>query len=156
MSDEEKIKSDLENKFGFLKDKVTIKRDRRMSAEVNLDMFPEVFDYLVTKIGFSILCTITGLDEGTSFGLIYHLSRDNKIVLNLKTSLQKEKPVIGTITNYFPAADIYEREVMDLFGIEVSGLPPGHRYPLHDNWPADEYPLRKDWKQGGCGTVKGG
>jgi Ni,Fe-hydrogenase III component G len=28
----------------------------------------------------------------------------------------------------------------------VEGLPAGNRYPLTDDWPADQFPLRKDWK----------
>ena len=47
----------------------------------------------------------------------------------------------------FPAAEIYERELIDLLGAKVAGLPEGKRYPLPDDWPAGEYPLRKDWKQ---------
>jgi Ni,Fe-hydrogenase III component G len=35
---------------------------------------------------------------------------------------------------------------VDLLGIKVNGLASGHRYPLPDNWPKGEYPLRKDWK----------
>jgi Ni,Fe-hydrogenase III component G len=34
---------------------------------------------------------------------------------------------------------------MDLLGIKVEGLPEGRRYPLPDNWPQGQYPLRKDW-----------
>ena len=40
-----------------------------------------------------------------------------------------------------------ERELMDLLGAKVEGLPAGKRYPLSDDWPTDEYPLRKDWKK---------
>ncbi len=51
-----------------------------------------------------------------------------------------------TITDIFPSAVMYEREIADLFGIKVEGIPPGNRYPLPDNWPDGNYPLRKDWK----------
>jgi len=33
-----------------------------------------------------------------------------------------------------------------MLGVQIEGLPPGKRYPLPDNWPAGQYPLRKDWK----------
>jgi Ni,Fe-hydrogenase III component G len=65
----------------------------------------------------------------------------------MKTFAPKSNPVIKTITNYFPAAHIYERELEDMFGAKVEGLTPGHRYPLPDGWPVGQYPLRKDWKQ---------
>ncbi|MDD5432403.1 MAG: NADH-quinone oxidoreductase subunit C, partial [Candidatus Omnitrophica bacterium] len=51
-----------------------------------------------------------------------------------------------SVISYFPGAEIYEREVVDLFGAKVEGLPPGNRYPLTDDWPTDQFPLRKDWK----------
>jgi len=54
--------------------------------------------------------------------------------------------VIKTITDIFPPADIYERELEDLLGAKVDGLGDGKRYPLPDDWPKGEYPLRKDWK----------
>ncbi|MDD5679724.1 MAG: NADH-quinone oxidoreductase subunit C, partial [Candidatus Omnitrophica bacterium] len=62
--------------------------------------------------------------------------------------IPRENPAVKTVTEYFHAADAYERELTDLLGIKVEGLPPGHRYPLPDNWPAGQYPLRKDWKEG--------
>ena len=71
----------------------------------------------------------------------------NILMLNIRISVDRNNPVIKTITHDFPGADIYEREVMDLLGAKVEGLPPGKRYPLSDDWPTDEYPLRKDWKK---------
>jgi NADH:ubiquinone oxidoreductase subunit C len=67
-------------------------------------------------------------------------------MVNLKTSVIKSNPVINTVTSFFPGAEIYEREVSDLFGAVVDGLPKGNRYPLTDDWPKGEYPLRKEWK----------
>jgi Ni,Fe-hydrogenase III component G len=67
-------------------------------------------------------------------------------MLNLKTHLSRENPSLDTITSYFPSADIYERELMDLLGIQVTGLGAGQHYPLADNWPKGQFPLRKDWK----------
>ncbi len=80
--------------------------------------------------------------------LRYHLNKEGRIVLTLSVSVKKDKPVIKTITSFFPSADIYERELMDLLGISVNGLAEGLRYPLADNSPRDEYPLRKDWVAG--------
>ena len=33
-----------------------------------------------------------------------------------------------------------------MFGVKVEGLPAGRHYPLPEDWPQGEYPLRKDWK----------
>ncbi len=151
MSQEEKIKDSLVNKFNYLSNSINIVRPRRLSIEVGLDNFLAVFAYLAKELQFSHLCTITGLDEPERLGFIYHLAGDSGITVNLKTSVPKSNPLIKSVTGYFPGAEIYERELVDLFGAEVSGLPPGNRYPLTDDWPVGQYPLRKDWQanQGG-------
>jgi len=146
MTEENNIQQKFVEKFSYLSGSVTVQRPRRMLADVPAANFHEVFDYAVKNLGFSILCTITGLDEGAALGFIYHLAKENGVVLNLHTSVPKEKPVIKTIMPYFPAAEDYERELVDLFGAQVQGLPEGSRYPLPDDWPANQFPLRKDWK----------
>ncbi len=145
MAQEDEIKQQLVEKFAFLNE-MTIPRPRRMFAEVPLGKFAEVFEFAVKQLNFTILTTITGLDEGANLGFIYHLARTNGIVLNLHTKAPKEKPVIKTVSGFFPAADAYERELVDLLGAKVEGLPEGNRYPLPDGWPEGQYPLRKDWK----------
>jgi NADH:ubiquinone oxidoreductase subunit C len=149
MSQEEKIKESLVNKFNYLGDSVKIVRLKRISIEVSLDNFTPVFAYLAKELQFSHLCTITGLDEPEKLGFIYHLASDAGILINLRTFAPKNNPVIKTVTGYFPGAEIYERELVDLFGATVTGLAAGNRYPLTDDWPADEHPLRKDWKPKG-------
>ena len=147
MTKEETIQSDLISKFDFLRDKVRIQRERRMYAELPAAKLRDVLDYAVKKSDFIFLCTMSGLDEGENLSFIYHLTRQDGIMLNLKISVPKTRPVIKTVSDYFKGADIYEREVMDLLGAKVEGLPEGKRYPLPDDWPEGEYPLRKDWKK---------
>lgn len=147
MNDEETIQAALIKTFPYLDGKIRVQRARRIFAEVPAENFMEVFTYAHTQMCFPILCTIVGLDEGESISCMYFLARENGIILSLKISVPKEAPVIKTITQFFPAAEMYEREVIDLLGIKVEGLTEGRRYPLPDNWPADQYPLRKDWQQ---------
>lgn len=145
---EEEIKKGLIDKFSYLTDKVSVKRARRIFLETNIDKFAEVFDHAVKALKFSMLPAITGLDEGGTIGLIYHLAHDSGIMLNIKTSIPKDDPFLQTVTGYFPSAEMYEREMADLLGVKVKGLPEGNRYPLTDDWPAGVYPLRKDFKKG--------
>jgi membrane-bound hydrogenase subunit beta len=152
--EEEKIKQQLVERFGLTGEKITIQRERRVWADVPAAEFTDIFNYSVEKLGFIILLTITGLDEGPALGAIYHLARESGIILNLHISVPKDKPVIKTISARFPAADAYEREMVDLLGMQVEGLPPGNRYPLPDGWPEGQYPLRKDWKQDANGKTE--
>ena len=140
------IMQDLIKRFPYLSDKVRVQRDRRIYVEVEYSNFIEVFEYAIQKLNFTFLCTITGLDEGERISFIYHLTTQSGIILNLKTGIPKDNPVLRTIIGYFRGAEIYERELVDLLGVKVEGLPEGKRYPLPDDWPKDQYPLRKDWK----------
>jgi len=146
MSKEEAIKDKLISKFTHLDGKINIARQRRIFAAVDNANFLNVFLYLKGDLGFGHLCTITGLDEGENLSAIYHLANTEGILVNLKTSVLKANPVLKTVSNHFLGAQIYERELIDLFGFKVEGLPEGNRYPLTDDWPKGEYPLRKDWK----------
>lgn len=146
LREEETIKAELVKKFDCLKEQVTIARQRRIFVEVPVACFREVFDFATGPLKFEMLYTITGLDNGETFGLLYHLGREGRVALNLRINIPREQPIVRTISDRFPAADIYERELIDLFGIQVEGLLPGNRYPLPDDWPQGQYPLRKDWK----------
>ena len=146
MSTEENIQTLILKEFPEVQGNIKVQRKRRIQLDVDYAHFEKMLTFLKEKQDFVILCTITGLDEGNAFALIYHIAREDGIVLNLKTRVPRENPVVKTITSFFPSAEISEREVKDLFGVNVEGLPAGKRYPLPDDWPSDEYPLRKDWK----------
>ncbi|MBI4708087.1 MAG: NADH-quinone oxidoreductase subunit C [Candidatus Omnitrophica bacterium] len=144
---EQNIMQNLVKEFNFLEGNITQPRERRIFLRVGLDKFTNVLDYLMKHFNFTHLCTITGLDEGENLSFIYHLTKEGGILINIKVSVPKENPVIKSIIPYFAGAEIYERELVDLFGAKVEGLPQGNRYPLTDDWPVGQFPLRKDWKQ---------
>ena len=144
MTEEEEIVAELAAKFPMLKNK--IQRRRSIYVETPADKFAEVFAHLFGPMRFTMLTAITGLDSGANLEVMYHLARLSGIVLNLSVAVPKTRPVLYTVTGYFPAADCYERELVDMLGMVIEGLPEGFRYPLPDGWPEGQYPLRKDWK----------
>lgn len=146
MSVEENVKQELVKKFAYLENKIVFPRPRRLFLEVETAHFEEIFAFARSELKFSHLVAITGFDEQDKLSFMYHLAEDSGVVLNIKIGVSKDNPVIKTVTGYFPGAEIYEREVVDLFGAKVEGLAEGNRYPLPDDWPEGEFPLRKDWK----------
>ena len=50
-----------------------------------------------------------------------------------------------SLTNLLPAAAWYEREIHDMFGLKPTGHPDLRPLVLHEPWPADCFPLRKDF-----------
>ena len=146
MTQEESLVQELTKKFSFIEGNIRIPRQKRIFLEVRIENFLDVFEYIIKRLEFSHLCTITGLDELDKLSFVYHLAHRSGGLINLKTSVLKDNPVLKSIITYFPSAEIYEREIVDLLGAKVEGLPEGNKYPLTDDWPKGEYPLRKDWK----------
>ncbi len=146
MTREETIKKQLSDRFPELSEKIRIARERRIFVDVPENIFTEALDFVRNEIDFPILCLIIGLDEGENFGILYVLSSKEGSVVGLKRYIPRENPVIQSVYDRLPNSEIYERELVDLFGIKVNGLREGSRYPLPDDWPEGQYPLRKDWK----------
>jgi NADH-quinone oxidoreductase subunit C len=78
------------------------------------------------------------------FQLSYHiLSHGLKELIRLHVMLDGADPSVESITSLWPAANFYEREVFDLFGIRFEGHPNLRRILLPDDWQG--HPLRKDY-----------
>ena len=146
MSVEETIQAELTGAFAGLREHVRIARPRRVWVDAPRDQVYAVLEHAAVKLDCGILCTITGLDLGDQMQAIYHLARPDGVVISVATKVPKAAPVLETISGRYPPADAYERELMDLLGFQVQGLPKGSRYPLPDGWPEGQHPLRKDWK----------
>ena len=145
MANNEEIIKSLEAKLKGAVHNFVAPRERRIFAETSVAKIVEVTQWL-REWGMVNLAMITGLDSGENFEVIYHFYDVPGLLFNLKIFTPKSNPKIPSVTSVFPGVFLYERELMDLFGIMVEGIPPGRRYPLPDNWPEGQYPLRKDWK----------
>jgi membrane-bound hydrogenase subunit beta len=97
------------------------------------------------RYGAAHLSTISGVDLGESFELLYHFA-STAAVLTVRTEIPKSAPCVASICPVIPGAVLYERELQEMFGIVVDGIPDGRRLNLPDDWPDGQYPLRKDWK----------
>ena len=103
----------------------------------------DAISLLLKKVADTELSTITGVDLGNEIELNYHMVCEGTITL--KNRVPKEKPVTKTITDILPGANLYEREVFDLLGVDFEGHPNLERLLLPENWPQGNYPLRRDW-----------
>jgi len=89
------------------------------------------------------LSTISGVDNGREIEVLYHFATEG-VSLNLRAAVPKGDDRIDTITPIVPAAILYEREIMDMFGVEIVGHPDPRRLILPEDWPEGDYPLRRD------------
>ena len=96
---------------------------------------------------FNFLADVTCVDWYPSeprFEVIYHLlSIPQKERVRLKVRLSGDAPVVESVTSVWPAANFFEREVYDLFGIRFTGHPYLRRIQMPENW--EGHPLRKDY-----------
>jgi NADH dehydrogenase I D subunit len=78
------------------------------------------------------------------YTLVYHLlSFEPAGRLRLKVGLTGRDPVANTVTDLWPSANWYEREVYDMFGIRFDGHPDLRRIINPHDW--EGYPLRKSY-----------
>jgi Ni,Fe-hydrogenase III component G len=94
------------------------------------------------------LMAITGLDGGPEAGsmeALYHFC-SGAAVLTLRVTIPREGAVVPSICTVFPYASVFERELIEMFGVEVVGTPDPSRLYLPDDWTDGVYPLRKDAK----------
>lgn len=77
------------------------------------------------------------------YTLVYHLlSFEPAARLRLKVPLYGKAPVTKSITDIWPSANWYEREVFDMFGIRFEGHPNLNRLIMPHDW--EGHPLRKN------------
>jgi formate hydrogenlyase subunit 5 len=120
-----------------------VPREKKAYIFLKPERHRDAVSLLLKKVADTELSTITGVDLGNEIELNYHMVCEGTITL--KNSVPKEKPVTKTITDILPGANLYEREVFDLLGVDFEGHPNLQRLLLPENWPQGNYPLRRDW-----------
>jgi len=87
---------------------------------------------------------LCGLDLGDHFEVVYQLSSlRGQQTLRVKAMLNREDPVVDSVTRLWQGANYLEREAYDMFGIIFKGHPNLKRIYLWDDF--EGYPLRKDY-----------
>jgi NADH-quinone oxidoreductase subunit C len=96
---------------------------------------------------FNFFADVTCVDWFPSeprFEVVYHLlSIAKKERVRLKVRLEGSAPTIDSVTPIWPAANYFEREIFDLFGVRFAGHPYLRRLLMPEDW--EGHPLRKDY-----------
>ncbi|MDT7814591.1 MAG: NADH-quinone oxidoreductase subunit [Acidobacteriaceae bacterium] len=102
---------------------------------------------------YTMMYDLTAIDERgrthrdgqppSDFTVVYHLySFERNAYVRLKVALNETQLSLPTITDIFPSANWYEREVWDMFGIVFDRHPHLVRILMPRTWSG--HPLRKD------------
>lgn len=109
------------------------------------ELRPVVVGLRVKRLGY--LSAIVGIDlgpEANEMEVLYHFCPGDAVIA-LRVRVPRQGAVLPSLSDVIPSAEVFERELSEMFGIEISGL----RNPLHlylpDDWPSNTYPLRKDF-----------
>lgn len=148
---------DITQKFG---ESIILARqpaaDNILTIWVRQEFLTDLLVYLKNDINksFRMLYDLTAIDERrrmkkpdqpeSDFTIVYHLTslfRNEDI--RIKIPLKGEFPSIKSITGIWPAANWYEREVFDMFGITFTGHPNLSRILMPKSWKG--HPLRKEY-----------
>lgn len=103
--------------------------------------------------GYAMLFDLSAMDErqrtrrqglpASAYTVVYHLlSFDRNEDMRLKVALLEDSLSLPSITDIWPSANWYEREVWDMFGILFEGHPNLRRILMPPTWAG--HPLRKD------------
>ena len=122
---------------------------------VSKDRIVDTLRYLKNEISrpYRMLFDLTAIDERTrthregqpasDFTVVYHLiSLDRNADIRLKVPLEGEYPSLPSATSVWPAANWFEREVWDMFGVKFDGHPHLSRILMPSTWVG--HPLRKE------------
>ena len=118
---------------------------RRIFIKVEPQNLVPVVGGLKKNLNFTYLAAVSGVDLGESFEILYHFGHNNGS-LTVRTQIPKANPHIESICSVIPGAILYERELQDMFGMIVDHIPDPRPLVVADDWPAGNFPLRKDWK----------
>lgn len=97
--------------------------------------------------GFGQLSILTCIDwmEQNQFQLVYILFNwQTAVHLQLRTFIDRDKPVFKTIEHIYPGVKYYERDVHEFFGVEFEGNEESYKHLFLEMWTADP-PMRKDF-----------
>ncbi|MEW6731896.1 MAG: NADH dehydrogenase (quinone) subunit D [Acidobacteriota bacterium] len=102
------------------------------------------------ELDFNLLLDICAVDywtRATRFDVVYHLySLNQGHRLRLKTAVPETPAQLDSVTSVWKAANWFEREAYDLYGIAFSGHPDLRRILCHEDFQG--HPMRKDHPPG--------
>ena len=119
--------------------------DNALRVVAEPETVPGVMATAREHLGILHLSFITVVDRQGSFDLTYELLDLRGGIVRIRTAIEGEEPVIGTVTHVYPTANWHEREAYDMFGVAFAGHPDLRRiYMWQDHF--DHHPLLKSFE----------
>lgn len=137
----------IEDRFGILNSEFR----GQVKLMVPAEKIVEVCRLLRDELEFERLSGITAVDYWPDmeprFHVIYEMHSIKKnLRLEMRVPLPGKNPAVPTISEVYPSANWYERELWDMFGIRSERHPDLRRILMPEDW--EGFPLRKDYPLG--------
>lgn len=127
----------------MLEDKIE-KREEYLGQVSLLTSLQHLKDLLAElKTEYPVLMDLTAVDYVEHLDLYYFLHDPRSLKRIRVVAACARNEVAPTVTDLWPGADWYERELFDLFGVHFNGHPDLKRILLPDDFHG--HPLRKDF-----------
>lgn len=98
------------------------------------------------KLKFDFLCNMCGVDTGERLEVVYNIASTSlKHRIDFKLILGYEKPAVESVRPIWPGANWYEREMFELYGIDVKNHDDLRTLLLPDDWD-EGHPMLKNWE----------
>lgn len=114
---------------------------------IDADSLLEIGKYLKENLHYVYLSDVFGIDRYTSekrFEVVYNLlSLKHPQRLFVKVRCEEENPEVDSATSIWKAANWFEREVYDMFGVYFRNHPDLRRIYMPEDF--EYYPLRKEF-----------
>lgn len=124
----------------------TIVMNNQVAFDVTNEDVLSLLNYLKLE-GWTQLSMLTCVDwikEG-QFQLVYILMNwENGVRIQVRSRIPRVNPSFMTVTNIYPGAQYYERDVHEFFGVVFEGNDDALKQLFLENWD-DMPPLRKDF-----------
>lgn len=127
---------------------VDIFEDTRASIKAKKDKIIEAAEVIQDEYGFVIPIGGGAIDypEENRMEMNYYLNNpDSDFIIIYRIPVDREKPVLPSMTKVWEAMSFHERETHEMFGIDFEGHPNLVPLLLPPDWKGG-YPLRKDFK----------
>ncbi len=126
--------------------RVSVPRPNEVHCEVAAGGIGRLAEPAIARLGAELIL-MAAEDRRPREAFVVHYvfghQRDNWF-LHASVPLDAQAPAIVSLAPHLYPASRFEREIRDLFGIEVLHLPDPSPLAKHGFWPADYHPLRKD------------
>ena len=126
-----------------------------LTIEARRDDIVALMNKLRDQFEFQQLTDLAGVDypeRAERFDVVYHLLSLTKNLRVRVRVMTDERAAVPSVTGVYPAADWFEREAFDMYGMLFSGHPDLRR--LLTDYGFQGYPLRKDFPMTGYVEVR--